>query len=219
VEISPAQILIVDDEPDNVRIYCDALRYAGYAVLAACDGGAALALAYDSSPDVILLDVVLPGASGLEWLPRFKAQYPETPVIMLTVLDEAAPADQAARDGAFAYLVKPVPLDKFLGGVSQACTARQTRAQRCFGNLRLDLRAQQAFLDENPLNLTLTERRLLTCLAHCPEGATYADLWQAAWDHATSPDLSLIQRTLSNLRRKIGAEHLRTLHKRGYRLA
>ncbi len=219
MEISPARILIVDDEPDIACVYGDALRYAGYAVLSACDGVSALTLAHNYPPDVILLDVVLPGASGLEWLPRFKALCPETPVIMLTILDEAAPADQAARDGAFAYLVKPVPLDKFLGAVSQACTARRTRVQRCFGNLRLDLRAHQAFLNENPLDLTLTERRLLTCLARRPEGATHTELWQAAWNHPTPLDLSLIQRTLSNLRRKVGAEHLRTLRGRGYRLA
>ncbi len=176
MELSPAQILIVDDEPNIARIYGDALRYAGYAVLAACDGDAALALACGSPPDVILLDVMLPGASGLEWLPRFKAQYPETPVVMLTVLDEAAPATCAAHAGAFAYLVKPVPLNRFLDVVNQACAARRTCVQRRFGDLRLDLRDQQAFLDEKPLDLTATERRLLTCLARRPEGATYVDL-------------------------------------------
>ncbi|MBN2002439.1 MAG: helix-turn-helix domain-containing protein [Anaerolineae bacterium] len=64
----------------------------------------------------------------------------------------------------------------------------------------------------------MTEQRLLTCLARRPEGATYADLWQAAWNHATPPDLPLIQRTLNNLRRKVGADHLHTLRGRGYRL-
>ncbi|MBN2002438.1 MAG: response regulator transcription factor [Anaerolineae bacterium] len=212
------QILIIDDEPDMVRIYSDMLRHVGYSVLSAHEGITALALARAYPPDIILLDILLPDVSGLELLPKFKALDPEVQVIMLTVLDEAVPAAQATRDGAFAYLIKSAHMDEVLKAVEQAWETRKAHTYACFEDLCLNLRTQQVFLNEQLVETTELEWRLLAYLSRHPEGAPYDTLWQDVWGDAPPADRDIIQRMVNTLRQKIGAEHLQTMRAYGCRL-
>ncbi len=218
IQDQAAQILIIDDEPDMVRIYSDMLRHVGYSVLSAHEGITALALARAYPPDVMLLDVLLPDISGLDLLPKFKALDPEVQVIMLTVLDEASPAAQATRDGAFAYLIKSAHMDEVLETVKQAWETRKTHTCCCFEGLCLNLRTHQVIQNEQAIEVAELEWRLLVRLAHCPDGMSYDDMWQEIWGDALPSDRDVIQRAVNALRQKIGAEHLQTMRGYGYRL-
>jgi len=201
-----------------IRIYADTLRHAGYAVLTACEGATALALARAYPPDVLVLDILLPGASGLDLLPQFLAPDPDLQVIILSVLDTADVAVTALQSGACTYLTKSASLHKFVDAVAAACQARHQRTYRRYGDLSVDLGARRALLDGDPVALTPYEWAVLGCLARAPEGVAYADLWKNVWNYTGEMDLDLLQRTVSNLRQKVGAEHLATIRGWGYRL-
>lgn len=218
IQDQAAQILIIDDEPDMVRIYSDMLRHVGYSVLSAHEGITALALARAYPPDIVLLDVLLPDISGLDLLPKFKALDSEVQVIMLTVLDEASPAAQATRDGAFAYLIKSAHLDEVLETVQEAWKIRKSHTTYCFEDFCLDLRTRQVIQNEKPVEVTDLEWRLLSQLARRPDGMSYDEMWQEIWGDALPSDKDVIQRAVNALRQKINAEHLQTMRGYGYRL-
>lgn len=211
-------ILIVDDEPDMIWIYADTLRHAGYAVLTACEGEAALALARAYPPDLLVLDILLPKVSGLDLLPQFLALDPDLQVIILSVLDTADVAVTALQSGGCTYLTKATSLHTFVAAVTAACQTRQQRTYRRYGDLSVDLLARRALLDGDPVALTPYEWAVLDCLARASEGAAYTDLWAAVWSADGEMDLDLLQRTVSNLRQKVGAEHIETVRGWGYRL-
>ncbi|HNT76357.1 MAG TPA: response regulator transcription factor [Anaerolineae bacterium] len=211
-------ILIVDDEPDMIRIYADTLRHAGYSVLTAFESETALALARTHAPAIILLDILLPNTSGLDLLPQFLAINPDVQVIMLTILDEAEWAVQALRAGAYTYLTKSVSIQQVVKTIAEAWQAWQLRTYRRYGDLAVDLLAKRTIVDGQPIVLTPYEWAALECLAQQPAGVSYEDLWAGVWDHTEPPDKNLIQRTLSNLRQKIGETHIETVRGWGYRL-
>ncbi|MEJ5309415.1 MAG: response regulator transcription factor [Anaerolineae bacterium] len=211
-------ILIVDDEPDMIRIYADTLRHAGYTVLTACESKTALLLAQEYSPAVILLDIMLPQTSGLDLLPQFLALNPDVQVIMLTVLDEAELAVTSLQAGAYTYLTKSVSIHQVVQTVTAAWQAWQLRTYHCYADLAVDLLARRAIVAGQPIALTPNEWNVLECLARQPAGLSYEDLWASVWRCELQPDKSLIRRTLSNLRQKIGQTHIETIHGWGYRL-
>jgi class 3 adenylate cyclase/AmiR/NasT family two-component response regulator len=106
----PARILVVDDNPNNVDILKTRLESHGYEVITAADGTSGLARATDDAPDLILLDVMMPGIDGLEVCRRLKADRsgPFTPIIMITARAEAKDVIAGLEAGADEYLAKPV---------------------------------------------------------------------------------------------------------------
>jgi len=116
VESAKARILIVDDAPTNLRILCDALESEGYSVLVASNGEDALRIAADAAPDIVLLDVVMPGMDGYEVCRRLKA-YEKTegiPVIFITVRDDNSSLVESFRAGGVDYITKPFEKEEVL---------------------------------------------------------------------------------------------------------
>lgn len=104
------RILVVDDDPDVVKLFSFILTKAGYQVDAALDGEAALAQAHATPPDVIVLDVMMPGLNGFEVAQRLRVQ-PDTatiPIIMLTARAVLPDQVEGMLSGASSYLVKPI---------------------------------------------------------------------------------------------------------------
>ncbi len=102
------KILIVDDEPDFCDALGDFLGVKGYSVFKTHNGDQALAVYKQERPDVVLLDVNMPGKDGLETLRELKALDPGASVIMVTAIEESEIAKQAMNEGAFDYITKPV---------------------------------------------------------------------------------------------------------------
>ena len=116
----PAKILVVDDTPANLALVLDALGAAGHELLVAESGRGALALLEHNLPDLILLDVVMPGLNGFATCERLKAR-PEcrdVPVLFMTALDEPEQKVRAFEAGAVDYITKPVHVPEVLARVA-----------------------------------------------------------------------------------------------------
>jgi len=115
--LAQTKILVVEDDAPIRRGLCDALRYAGYAVEECPTGDAALATACAASPDLLLLDVVLPGKDGFEILRELRGSHPQLPVIMLTARGTEEDRVRGLKLGADDYVVKPFSATELLARV------------------------------------------------------------------------------------------------------
>jgi DNA-binding NtrC family response regulator len=118
--VSDLNLLLVDDENDFLSAITERLVERGLNVLSACDGKEALQIMKRLRIDVVVLDMVMPGQSGLETLVEMKKDYPETEVIMLTGFADIKAAVDSMTRGAFDYLTKPVSMDRLLSRIRDA---------------------------------------------------------------------------------------------------
>ena len=117
-------ILVIDDEPDVVEVISVYFAGSGYEVVGASHGGDGLMLAELHRPDVILLDIMMPGIDGVEVLQQLRLRWPEIPVIMLTAVSNLAIAKSALRRGAFDYVPKPFEWEHLERVVAAALTVK-----------------------------------------------------------------------------------------------
>lgn len=159
-------VLIVDDVPDNLSLLHDALDEAGYTVLVATHGEAALQRASQAVPDIILLDAIMPGIDGFEVARRLKAQ-PETahiPIVFMTGLSETEHVVAAFDAGGVDYVIKPLRPREVLARIaSHMHSARQARQARnaldAFGHASLTVRLSDGrILWQTPLARQLMQR-------------------------------------------------------------
>jgi len=184
-------VLIVDDVPDNLSLLHDALDDAGYTVLVATNGEAALQRALQAVPDVILLDAIMPGMDGFEVARRLKAQQETAhiPVIFMTGLSETEHVVAAFDAGGVDYVVKPIrPLEVLARIASHIQGARQARQARnaldAFGHASITVRISDGrILWQTPL-----ARKLLQSHFDAPEAVAPVEL--AEWLLQTAPKLS-----------------------------
>jgi DNA-binding response OmpR family regulator len=118
------RVLVVDDEPQVAGMLRDALTHAGYSVKTAVTGGEALGLMAVFQPDVVLLDVMMPGVKGDEVLAQLRREYPSVPVVMVTANQDEEAARQMLARGAFDYVPKPFRLDVLERIVGAAVASR-----------------------------------------------------------------------------------------------
>jgi class 3 adenylate cyclase/CheY-like chemotaxis protein len=146
---TPAKILVVDDTPQNVKLLTDLLTVKGYAVVTAASGAEALARIEADRPDLVLLDVVMPGMSGYEVCQRIRADKANgiMPVVMVTALDPSAERIKGLDAGADDFLTKPINLPELLARVRSLLRIKQ---------LYDTVETQSAQLGE--LNRTLEQR-------------------------------------------------------------
>lgn len=184
-------VLIVDDVPDNLSLLHDALDDAGYTVLVATNGEAALQRALQAVPDVILLDAIMPGMDGFEVARRLKAQQETAhiPVIFMTGLSETEHVVAAFDAGGVDYVVKPIRprevLARIASHIQGARQARQARnALDAFGHASITVRISDGrILWQTPL-----ARKLLQSHFDAPEAVAPVEL--AEWLKVTAPKLS-----------------------------
>lgn len=221
-----ALILIVEDEPQLAEVLEAYARQEGYRTERAGDGQAALTAFRAASPDLILLDIMLPGKSGLDVLKTIRTDS-STPVILVTARAEESDQIVGLELGADDYVVKPFRPREVMARV-KAVLRRATSALDDMdrplrvGPLEVDRRAVTARVNGTPLSLTPAEFRLLTHLAEAPGRAfTREELLSAAL-----PDSEALERVvdahLASVRRKLDAlgapTLLRTVRGVGYRL-
>jgi FixJ family two-component response regulator len=125
----PIRILIVDDDPDDIALLTGDLADCGYEVWTASTGEDALAQAQVHPVDMALVDVRLPGPTGIELIPRLQALLPEVTIILLTNYGTIPQAVEAMREGAFDFLEKPVALKQLQAVVERAGRTKQTQAK------------------------------------------------------------------------------------------
>jgi DNA-binding response OmpR family regulator len=219
-------ILVVDDEPKVVKLARDYLEKNGFRVISAGSGTDALALARRERPDLVVLDLMLPGMDGRE-VCRALRRESAVPIIMLTALAEESDQVAGLELGADDYVTKPFSPRTLVARVRALLRRAQGQVQppavMRLGGLEIDLERHQVTLDGSPLHLTPNEFKLLAVLARRP-GQTLTreqlldDLHGAAFP---SFDRS-IDSHIKNLRRKLEGDtahprFIETVYGVGYR--
>jgi DNA-binding response OmpR family regulator len=222
-------VLVVDDEPEIVRLVRDYLERAGFAVATAGDGDEALRLAHRDRPDIVVLDLGLPGIDGLD-VARELRRGGEVPIIMLTARTEEADRVAGLELGADDYVSKPFSPRELVARVR--AVLRRTDSARSQGDvvragdaLVLDATRMEATVDGRAVDLTATEFGLLLHMARQPGRVfTRAQLLDAIHGVAVESYERAIDAHVKNIRRKIEADpraprHLQTVFGVGYRVA
>jgi len=217
--VAGASVLIVDDDASVRRMLDRTLSAAGFAVETAADGGGALVAAERSLPEVIVLDVALPGLDGLAVCRRLRAKGVSTPIIMLTARDAVREKVAGLESGADDYLVKPFATEELVARL-RALTRRghQPGVDLAVGGLALDGGARRAVLDGTRIELTERESALLELLMlHPRQVVSRDDAIDALWDGAGTANL--VDRYVARLREKLPRpEIIRTVRGVGFML-
>lgn len=119
------KVLLVDDEEEFAATLAERLELRGFQVSTANDGEEALRLVHEDPPEVMVLDLKMPGLGGMEVLKQIRSNYPKIPVILLTGLGSTRDGIEGMQLGAFDYLMKPIQIEALIGKVREA--ARSTR--------------------------------------------------------------------------------------------
>ncbi len=227
-----AKILLVEDTPDLAQVIARELEAAGYEVVRASDGLTALQLHAAHTPDLILLDWMLPKLDGLEVLRRLR-RTSAVPVLMLTARGEETDRVVGLELGADDYLTKPFSMRELIARV-RAMLRRVEQIQQMLsadragdevpiqrGGLRLDPQAHLATLDGEPLDLSRTEFDLLHLLLRNPGRAfSRAYLLDTVWGETYVGGDRSVDNAMLRLRKKLGAlgDDIETVWGVGYRL-
>ena len=206
-----ARILIVDDEPQMRRALRAGLQANGFEVLLASTGEEALDTTPLSQPDIVLLDLMLPGIDGLEVVRRLREWSP-VPVIVLSARGEERAKVQALDLGADDYLTKPFGMDELLARIRVAlrhAALANAASDPVFedGDLRIDLSARVVTVHGQEVHLTPTEYDLLRELtANAGKVMTHHHLLGRVWGPASVNDTQYLRTYVNQLRRKIEAD-------------
>ncbi|RAY10783.1 DNA-binding response regulator [Actinomadura craniellae] len=216
-------ILVVEDEPAIAGAVAERLRAEGFEVVLAADGPGAVDRFRDRLPDLVVLDVMLPGFDGLEVCRRIQAERP-VPVLMLTARGDEIDELVGLGVGADDYLTKPFSMRVLVARV-RALLRRVERLRAephpvvRLGGLEVDRAARRVRRDGERVHLTPTEFELLAFLAGSP-GTVFsrAQLLERIWDWADESGTRTVDSHVKALRRKLGGEVIRTAHGVGYAL-
>ncbi|NKY58185.1 response regulator transcription factor [Nocardia flavorosea] len=216
-------MLVVDDELTIAESVAARLRAEGFTVELAHDGPAAAAAASTFEPDLVVLDIMLPGFDGLEVCRRIQAQR-SVPVLMLTARTEETDQLIGLGVGADDYLTKPFSL-RVLTARVHALLRRVDRAGAqhaaitVVGDLRIDADQRRVWRDGVEAQLTPLEFDLLARLAQRPRAVLARErLLEEVWDWADAAGTRAVDSHIKALRRKLGADLIRTVHGIGYAL-
>jgi two-component system response regulator ResD len=202
-------VLVVDDEPTIAEVVARYLERAGYETATAGDGLEALRLAADRRPDLIVLDVMLPGLGGLEVLRRLgEADGSRTPVILLTAKGEQDDKLVGLRDGADDYVVKPFSPRELVARVDavlrRVFADRENAEPLSFDGLEIDLRGRRVLARGEEAQLSQREFDLLQFLASHPGQVFSRDqLMDRVWEPAFHGDPATVTVHVRRLRTKI----------------
>ncbi len=222
-------VLVIDDDPHLVQLLSESLATAGYAVLTATTGLDGLRQLYAGQPDLVVLDVMMPGLDGWEALARVR-ELSDVPVILLTARDAEADRLRGFELGADDYITKPFSLAELNARV-RAVLGRCARARvdgkpppATVGELLIDFGARRVLKAGELLPLTPTEYRLLATLAEQPgRTVSHAQLLERVWGPDYVDEPGYVKRYIWYLRQKVEDDpthprYIETVRGYGYRL-
>ena len=197
-------MLVVDDDAPVRRMLERSLAAAGFEVESASDGGAALAAAERRLPDLVVLDVAMPGMDGLAVSRRLRAKGADVGILMLTARDAVPDRVAGLEAGADDYLVKPFATEELVARLrALARRGRDDRDRLAFADLVLDVPARTAQRAGRAIELTARETALLELLLRSARTVvTRERAIEEIWDEAAVPNV--VDRYVTSLRRKLG---------------
>jgi two-component system, OmpR family, copper resistance phosphate regulon response regulator CusR len=216
-----ARILVVEDEPRIASFLVKGLRAQGHAATVAGTAGEALSRARVDGTDLVLLDLGLPDADGLEVLASLRRFDTRTPVVVLTARDEVADTVAALDAGADDYLSKPFAFEELLARIRVALRgdkADDPTVLRC-GDVELDVRSRQVRRDGMSFELTAREYALAEVFFRHPGHVlSRAQLLSNVWGYDYDPESNVVDVYVGYVRRKVGHDRIVTVRGMGYRL-
>jgi two-component system response regulator MprA len=219
--MSEAAVLLVDDDAPIRRMVERSLRAEGYDVCAVADGGLALAQVERCLPDVVVLDVAMPGMDGLAVTRRLRAQGLPVPILLLTARDALSERVAGLDAGADDYLVKPFEIDELTARIRALLRRNQPHGDAlAFADLTLDPSSQIARRGGRELALTRREAELLELLVRNARGVvTREHALDEVWGPGSAAGANVVDRYVAYLRRKLGDPPLiHTVRGVGFRL-
>lgn len=221
-------ILIVEDDRSLREGLAMNFRVKGYRVLTAVDGEEGMQKAFDSRPDLVVLDIMLPGFSGLDILDELREQGENAPVLILSARGSLDNKLEGLNLGADDYLAKPFELPELLARV-EALLRRNRRELESqppleFGNVVIEIAARRVTLSSEEVKISAREFDLLCLLARSP-GRTFSreTILDRVWGWGFEGTPRTVDNFVLSLRRKLEEDpsnprHLRTVRQAGYRL-
>ena len=220
-------VLTVEDDPAILRGLSDNLRFEGYEVIAACDGETGYELQREKKPDLIVLDLMLPRMSGLEFCRKLRAEGIQTPILMLTARSEEPDRVLGLDLGADDYVTKPFSVRELMARVRALLRRSQPRADLPddlrFDAIEIDFRSYEARRSGQPVEMTRKEFAILRYLAsRAGEVVTRDDLLNEVWGLESYPTSRTVDNHVAGLRAKLEGdsskpEHIKTVHGVGYK--
>jgi len=224
------RILVVEDDPSILRGLQLNLGMEGYTVRSAMDGEAGLALARSESPDLLLVDVMLPKLGGLELVKQLRETNPDIPILILSAKGQESDKVVGLQFGADDYMTKPFGLKELLARIEALLRRRQLRGSapadaptRRAGPIELDLASRRATIWGRPLELTSREYDLLAWFVTHPDRVfSREQLLEAVWGSRYFGTARTVDNFVARLRNHLGDDaeqprHLETVRGIGYR--
>jgi two-component system alkaline phosphatase synthesis response regulator PhoP len=217
-----AKILIVDDEPGIRNLISAYLRKEGYQVFEAIDGPSAIKTNRSVKPDLLILDIMLPGMDGLEVLTQIRRES-QVYVIFLTARTEETDKIIGLSVGGDDYLTKPFSPRELVARVKAALRRLQTpgagATMLVTKHLRVDPNSRQAWLEGIPLTLTLIEFNLLqNLMEHRGQVLSREQLLENVWGMEYYGETRVVDVHVGHIRQKLGNRFINTVRGVGYRL-
>jgi two-component system, OmpR family, response regulator MprA len=203
-----SRILIVDDDRKITGALRRGLSYEGYSVEVANGGAEALSMVRENAPDLVILDVMMPGIDGLD-VCRLIRRSSMVPILMLTARDDVADRVVGLDSGADDYLVKPFAFEELLARIRALLRRREPDApcELCFADLSLDTRSRMARRGDRRIELTTTEYRLLELfLSRQGEVLTREGILEKVWGYDFEGESNVLEVYVRYLRGKLEAE-------------
>jgi two-component system alkaline phosphatase synthesis response regulator PhoP len=222
--VTNGKILVIDDEPNITDLVAAYLRQEGYQVYIASDGPSGLTIAREKQPDLIVLDIMLPGMDGIELLSRLRRES-EVYVIMLTARAEETDKIVGLSVGADDYVTKPFSPRELLARVKAAFRRLRSggapleRHVFTSGALRIDFSGRQVWETDRPIELTTTEFDLLkTLVEHRGIVLSREQLLEKVWGYDYYGEIRVVDVHIGHVRKKLSPQdYIQTVRGIGYR--
>ena len=221
------RILIVEDEPAMVSGLRDNFEFEGYEVISAADGVEGLERALKDSPDLVVLDVMMPRMSGLDVCKQLKVKKPALPIIMLTARGQEVDKVVGLELGADDYVTKPFSIRELLARVKavlrRAQGAPKDQERYSFGDVEVNVRSCRVIRAGRPLEFSAKEFELLKYfLSHPGETVTRDRLLEDVWGYERYPTTRTVDAHIVRLRQKLEPKpedprFILTVHGVGYK--
>ena len=222
-----ARLLIADDEVTILELLAASLRFAGFEVVTAADGHAALSLARSTRPDAMVLDVMMPGMDGFDVVRRLRSEGQNAPVLFLTARDSTEDKVRGLTVGGDDYVTKPFSLEEVIARL-RALLRRAGKLSPSpattlvVGDIEMDEDRHEVHKAGQPVDLSPTEYNLLRVFLRNPDRVLSKSLiLDQVWDYDFGGDASIVESYVSYLRRKVDTTEpkmLRTVRGVGYSL-
>jgi two-component system OmpR family response regulator len=217
--IAEAKLLVVDDEPNIVELLSASLRFAGFEVATARNGHDAIKAAHEFGPDLLVLDVMMPGIDGFTVVRRLRQEGVTAPVVFLTAKDAAEDKVTGLTLGGDDYVTKPFSLEEVVARIravlrragGPGISARPSRL--AFADIELDDETHEVWKDGQLVALSPTEFNLLRYFLENPNRVlSKAQILDHVWHYDFGGDANVVESYVSYLRRKIDTAEPRLLH-------